>query len=152
MPNSQDYNYYSSSTSAVSSSTSTSTPPEPPAEVPNACGSSSSSSACSCSCQNSSSSGSCGGSSTSNYSAHPIRYSSGEIRQVQTRLSSRGYGLPWGHTLSYGSRVDGATTAGPNGFRWFIAQLPQLGKDSSGNIEVILVINDGHWFNKSGST
>ncbi len=151
MPNSQDYNYYSSSTSAVSSSTSTSTPPEPPAEVPNACGSSSSSSACSCSCQNSSSSGSCGGSSTSNYSAHPIRYSSGEIRQVQTRLSSRGYGLPWGHTLSYGSRVDGATTAGPNGFRWFIAQLPQLGKDSSGNIEVILVINDGVWFNKSGS-
>ncbi len=70
---------------------------------------------------------------------------------MQTRLSSRGYGLPWGHTLSYGSRVDGATTAGPNGFRWFIAQLPQLGKDSSGNIEVILVINDGVWFNKSGS-
>lgn len=70
---------------------------------------------------------------------------------MQTRLSSRGYGLPWGHTLSYGSRVDGATTAGPNGFRWFIAQLPQLGKDGSGNIEVITIINDGIWFNKSGA-
>lgn len=70
---------------------------------------------------------------------------------MQTRLSSKGYGLPWGHTLSYGSRVDGATTAGPNGFRWFIAQMPQLGKDGSGNIEVITIINDGIWFNKSGS-
>lgn len=69
-------------------------------------------------------------------------------------LAARAWGVDWGHTLSYGSRLDSgsnnATGDNPNGFRWFIAQTPELGKDASGNIQVIAIINDGVWFTKSG--
>ncbi len=61
----------------------------------------------------------------------------------------QGYGQRWGHTVSYGTRLN-ANYDGPNGHRWFIRELPQLGKDGSGNISVQGVINDAIWFNKSG--
>lgn len=84
------------------------------------------------------------------YSANPIRYSNGEIRQVGAGLRMQGYGQRWGHTVSYGTRLN-ANYDGPNGHRWFIRELPQLGKDGSGNISVQGVINDAIWFNKSGA-
>lgn len=84
------------------------------------------------------------------YSAYPIRYANGETRQVQPGLRSGGYGIDWGHTLSYSNQLD-SDYLGLNGYRWFVRELPQLGKDGSGNIAVIGIINDAIWFNKSGS-
>jgi len=70
---------------------------------------------------------------------------------VTPGLKSQGYGLGWGHTLSYSNQLLADSTPGVNGFRWFVKELPQLGKDASGNIAVIGIINDAIWFNKSGS-
>jgi RHS repeat-associated protein len=52
--------------------------------------------------------------------------------------------------LTYSNRLN-AEYPGPNGNRWFIKEVPQLGKDGSGNIAVIGIINDTLWFDKSGS-
>ena len=58
--------------------------------------------------------------------------------------------MDWSHTLSYSNRISGGV-ATPHGWNWFCQGVPQLGKDGSGNIAVIGIINDAIWFNKSGS-
>ena len=70
-------------------------------------------------------------------------------------LAMRAWGVNWGHKLSYGSQLDsGANNPdanNPNGFRWFVEQMPELGRAASGDVQVIRIVNDGVWFTKSGS-
>lgn len=77
------------------------------------------------------------------------------MREVEELLSARAWGINWGHTLSYASRLDAGSTNpaadNPNGYRWFVAQMPELGQDAGGNIQVIMIINDAVWFMKSGT-
>jgi len=73
------------------------------------------------------------------------------VRQVIPLLSARGYGVDWNHTLSYGTQITNPSKT-PHGNNWFCQGIPQLGKDGSGNIAVIGIINDAIWFNKSGAS
>ena len=90
-------------------------------------------------------------SSSSSYSGQPVRYSSGEIRLVTQDLSSRGFGLPWGHTRSYSNRVS-APDQGINGGSWFVREVPQVANVNPGadpdqaTMVVIGIINDALWF------
>lgn len=84
------------------------------------------------------------------FTANPVRYANGEVRNVNECLWSQAYGQRWGHTCSFGSRLD-ANYEGPGGNRWFAKELPQLGKDASDNIAVMGIVNDALWFDKSGS-
>lgn len=54
-----------------------------------------------------------------------IRYSDGEIRLRLDLLSTRGFGVPWGHTLTYSSRLPDRIDFG-NGLRWFVEQWPRV--------------------------
>ena len=79
-----------------------------------------------------------------------MRYANGEVFVMNETVATNGFGQPWGHTLSYSNRLD-ANYQGPNGDGWFIKEVPQLGKDASGNIAVIGIIQEPLWFDKSGS-
>ncbi len=180
MPYNSDYNAPPSSSSTTTAPTTPEPEtPKSPLDDPPSSSSTSSSSSCSSECEcpmaddgggdnvsnpasdgegsgdgggggpTSSSTSSSSSSTCPSYSQNPIRYSNGEIRQVGGNLRMQGYGQRWGHTVSYGTRLN-ANYDGPNGHRWFIRELPQLGKDGSGNISVQGVINDAIWFNKSG--
>jgi RHS repeat-associated protein len=93
----------------------------------------------------------CSSSSCDPFSAHPVRYSSGEVRVVERDLSSTGFGLPWGHTRSYSNRVTNPDE-GFNGSSWFVKEVPQLANVNAGadpnqaTIVVIGIINDALWY------
>lgn len=90
----------------------------------------------------------------SSYSAYPVRFSSGEIRLVVKDLASDGFGLPWGHTRSYGNRVS-PTNEGINGNSWFVKEVPFLAQTTDGGSSYVVAIgtiNDAVWFLSSGGT
>ena len=90
----------------------------------------------------------------SSYSSYPVRFSSGEIRLVVQDLESDGFGLPWGHTRSYGNRVS-PTNEGINGNSWFVKEVPFLAQTTVGGSNYVVAIgtiNDAVWFLNSGGT
>ncbi|MEO8497331.1 MAG: hypothetical protein ABI614_19850, partial [Planctomycetota bacterium] len=58
-------------------------------------------------------------------SSFPIAYSTGELSYSATDLESDGFGVPWGHTRSFVSRLSRSESIG-NGFNWQIEQWPYL--------------------------
>ena len=90
-------------------------------------------------------------SSTSGFSAFPVRYANGELKLVVQDLSSVGLGVPWGHTRTYSNRLT-APYEGLNGNNWFVTELPHLALSDDGNsLCVISSIYDAKWFVKQGS-
>lgn len=78
----------------------------------------------------------------------PVRYSSGEINLSVSDLSSSGFGMPWGHTRSYGNRL-GITSNGENGNHWFVEQIPTMVFEGS-TVGVVGTVPEALWFNPSG--
>jgi RHS repeat-associated protein len=84
-----------------------------------------------------------------------VRYANGEVRLAVQDLSSKGFGLPWGHTRSYSNRLNELTEVArnPNGIGWFVREIPQLVQEISGSssstsvsVGVIGVVQDTRWF------
>lgn len=100
---------FPSSSSTSSSSSSTGLPKTPPY--------------CECDdCETTDGSGNGAGSGSN----HPIRYANGELLSAgASDLSSSGFGLPWGHTRSYGNLAAGVIS-GVNGNGWMVKQMPSL--------------------------
>jgi RHS repeat-associated protein len=79
-----------------------------------------------------------------------VRYSNGEAQLTHNDLSILGGGQLFGHTRSYGYQSFGATL-GPNGYNWFVNQLPYvttLGPWTA----VVLSPTLTCWFVQSGGT
>jgi hypothetical protein len=54
-------------------------------------------------------------------SRSPIRYGTGEIVLTASDLGAGGFGVPWGHTRSFASRLTAPTNVG-NGTNWQIQE------------------------------
>ncbi len=90
--------------------------------------------------------GTCGVPSLSPY---PVRYASGELAVIATDLQLEGYGMPWGHTRSFGSRMSVNENNG-NGFNWQVMEWPYLVVDYDGNVAVLGQANAALWFDRDG--
>lgn len=78
----------------------------------------------------------------------PVRYDTGQIVYSQTFLYSKGFGIPWGHALSYGNIPVGNSTGGMNGYGWYVAELPYLDFTSEG-LAVINSATNNDWFSQN---
>jgi hypothetical protein len=74
-----------------------------------------------------------------------VRYDSGQIVYSQSFLASGGFGIPWGHSLSYGNVPVGNAISGPNGYGWYVAELPNLDFTSEG-LAIINSATNNDWF------
>jgi hypothetical protein len=81
----------------------------------------------------------------------PIRYSTGEIMYQVNDLASSGFGIPWGHTRSFLSRIYVDTDVG-QGFDWQVAQWPYL-NNWGGGATITLMGQAGKvvWFTQAGT-
>lgn len=86
-----------------------------------------------------------------NTSSDPVRYASGQLVYAETDLSSNGFGLPWGHTRSYGNLLLGT---GVNGKQWAVWQFSRLLFNvgyTGDNIAVFRGATSNLWFAPDGS-
>src|SRR5688500_5923501 len=60
-----------------------------------------------------------------NASPNPIRYGTGELVLEATDLHTGGFGLPWGHTRSFASRLSDNANIG-HGYNWQVAEWSYL--------------------------
>jgi len=90
--------------------------------------------------------GGSGGGGSGSFSSDPVRYSNGEVKMMNTDLSSRGFGVPWGHTRSYSNQLTNQT-GGANGNSWRVAEWPYLVEASPTSVCVVAgTIYDAVWF------
>ncbi|MEZ6129153.1 MAG: hypothetical protein R3C59_10765 [Planctomycetaceae bacterium] len=83
-------------------------------------------------------------------SAFPIRYGTGEVILNVSDFEVTGYGTPWGHTRSFGSRMSVNESNG-SGFNWQVREWPYLVRDFDGNVTVLGIAAAAIWFTKDGS-
>lgn len=131
----------------------TATPPDSnPSSSPTAnSGSSSTGGQCTCSCSttpppNNPGSGSGSGSGSGGFSSNPVRYANGEVKIVAQDLSSKGFGVPWGHTRSYSNQLT-SQIGGNNGNSWCVGEWPYIVPSGSTTMCVVIgTIYDAIWF------
>jgi YD repeat-containing protein len=58
----------------------------------------------------------------------------------------------FGHTRSYGNRQAVGAVQGPNGYNWWVQQLPYAGSVSSTILQITISPKKTYWFDKSGTT
>jgi RHS repeat-associated protein len=81
-------------------------------------------------------------------SGDPIRYSSGEVVYQQTDVAADGFGIPWGHTRSFASRLSNNESIG-HGYNWQIAQWSYLvlfNPSNGSSIPVMGMAEAPYWF------
>src|SRR4051794_27692964 len=74
-----------------------------------------------------------------------VRYATGEVVAEADDLHAGGFGLPWGHTRSFASRLTAATNAG-NGYNWQVAEWSYLVIQDTGPVVVMGRANGVLWF------
>lgn len=76
-----------------------------------------------------------------------MRYANGELSVVADDLRDGGFGLPWGHTRSFASRLErfDSDYVG-NGYNWLVAQWPYLLADPAGTVVVQGTPNTAYYF------
>ncbi len=68
-----------------------------------------------------------------------VRYADGVVAVTDTQLTSSGFGMPWGQTLSWSNGTGYATDAS-NGSGWVSSQLPYL-MEASGTNSLVAITN-----------
>ena len=84
------------------------------------------------------------------FSAAPVRYATGELSLAAADIASDGFGVRWGHTRSFASRMSVSETGG-NGFNWQVQEWPYLVMQYSGTVTAFIGPNSAVWFDKAGS-
>ena len=85
------------------------------------------------------------------FSSGPVNYSSGELAYQQSDVSGRGgFGVPWGHTRSFVSRLSENESVG-QGYNWQVAQWPYLVLYNPASIAVMGQAQGTVWFNWNGT-
>jgi RHS repeat-associated protein len=79
-----------------------------------------------------------------------VRYGDGAIRLAVTDLSTPRGGL-FIHQRHYFNRMVNGPYYGPNGYNWFVTQLPSLMRDGD-SIAVVFQANDPYWFDLVSGT
>ena len=79
----------------------------------------------------------------------PIRYASGEIVLNAADLMIGGYGVPWGHTRSFASRLSENTNLG-NGYNWQIKEWTYLVFPDDESVVVMGQATQQLWFEQVG--
>jgi len=85
-----------------------------------------------------------------NASRLPIRYGTGEIVLSATDITVGGFGVPWGHTRTFASRLS-QTTNVANGNNWQVKEWSYLVRPTSTTVVVMGSANDVLWFDLVGS-
>src|SRR4051812_19014415 len=80
-------------------------------------------------------------------SMKPVRYASGEIVLEATDLSVGGFGLHWGHTRSFASRLSEDTNAG-NGYNWQVKEWSYLIFPTATTVAIMGQANAALWFDR----
>ncbi|MFO0929414.1 MAG: hypothetical protein U0736_20695 [Gemmataceae bacterium] len=78
-------------------------------------------------------------------SGRPVRYATGEPLVEADDLHAGGFGLAWGHTRSFASRLTEPTDAG-NGVNWQVQQWPYLVRRDDGTVVLMGRANAAVWF------
>jgi RHS repeat-associated protein len=73
------------------------------------------------------------------FCAYPVRYSDGVARVVVPLLGSAGYGMPWGHTLTWTNNSTANTNI--NGSGIIVSQLPRIIQSGADVVYDIVVTN-----------
>ncbi len=77
-----------------------------------------------------------------------MSYANGDVRYRVRGISSSGFGLPWGHTLSYCNRK-GDLSKGINGEHWAVNELPHLiARDAGKTLAMVRGFGAVVWFDK----
>ncbi|HUG92211.1 MAG TPA: hypothetical protein VML55_15325, partial [Planctomycetaceae bacterium] len=79
---------------------------------------------------------------------HKLRYATGELLFEAKDLVSHGYGLPWGHTRRFSSRLSRPDQIG-NGVNWQVQEWPYLVRHNSG-VAVLGMSAGTLWFDPDG--
>ena len=81
-------------------------------------------------------------------SANPVRYFNGaiELRSDDLQLRNSAW---FGHTRYYNNRTAGDYD-GPNGYNWFVSQMPYVAVSGS-SVAVVFQPNSPYWFDRVGS-
>ncbi|QDU05521.1 hypothetical protein V6x_52590 [Gimesia chilikensis] len=92
--------------------------------------------------------------SSSSFSGLPIRYGTGEFDYSISDFKADGYGIPWGHTRSFRSRLSHSETIG-QGYNWQVKEWPFLVQGPTGLVatEITQIViqgtsNSSIWFDK----
>ena len=81
------------------------------------------------------------------FSAAPVRYANGEVSVVSNDLEAWGFGLPWGHTRSFASRLTKFDSDNlGQGYNWLVQEWPYLIADLTGSVVVQGEPNTACWF------
>ncbi|MES2790054.1 MAG: RHS repeat-associated core domain-containing protein [Planctomycetota bacterium] len=80
-------------------------------------------------------------------SSNPIRYADGSISLRASDISSSGFGVRWGHTRSFASRMSHSESAG-NGFNWQVQEWPYVVTQYDGAVAVLGRQNTAVYFDK----
>ncbi|QDU01709.1 tRNA3(Ser)-specific nuclease WapA precursor [Gimesia chilikensis] len=95
-----------------------------------------------------------GNGSSSSFSGLPIRYGTGEFDYSISDFKADGYGIPWGHTRSFRSRLSHSETIG-QGYNWQVKEWPFLVQGPTGLVatEITQIViqgtsNSSIWFDK----
>jgi RHS repeat-associated protein len=84
-------------------------------------------------------------------SSNPIRYADGSISLRASDISSSGFGVRWGHTRSFASRMSHSESAG-NGFNWQVQEWPYVVTQYDGAVAVLGRQNTAVYFDKIGDS
>jgi len=82
------------------------------------------------------------------FSRAPVRYATGEVFVSAIDIESRGFGVPWGHTRRFSSRLSENTNFG-NGANWVVIQWPYLSIQDDGTAVAFGIADSELWFDKS---
>lgn len=83
------------------------------------------------------------------WSRAPVNYATGELSLVANDLSADGFGVPWGHTRSFSSRLSVSQTLG-HGFNWQVAEWRYVVQTADG-VAILGTPNTSLWFTKTPS-
>lgn len=79
----------------------------------------------------------------------PVRYATGEVGEKAIDLKVDGFGVPWGHTRSFSSRLSENTNVG-NGFNWQVEEWPYIVEVDETSVVLMGVALDAIWFTRNG--
>lgn len=84
-------------------------------------------------------------------SSAPVRYATGEVVVLAEDIASSGFGLEWGHTRSFASRLERDTDLG-NGYNWQVKEWSHLVFPDDTTAVVMGEANEALWFDRAGTT
>ena len=82
-------------------------------------------------------------------STHPVRYWNGAVVLNEADITVPDGGF-FGHMRCYNNQTSSAYN-GPNGWNWFVVQMPYL-VEAGGSVAVVFDPNNPYWFDQTGST